>query len=111
MSIKSDYKELVLSVLMMFFSRMGPSEMLASGNLRDWEGYSTAHQIKSEVLLINGRYDEVQDLAVTPWFWKIPKVKWLHLEKSSHVGHFEERERYMQFVGEFLGRGKAAKNI
>ena len=94
---------------MMFFSRMGPSEMLASGNLRDWEGFSTAHQIKSEVLLINGRYDEVQDPAVAPWFWKIPKVKWLHLEKSSHVGHFEERERYMQFVGDFLGSGKAGK--
>lgn len=92
-------------------NRLGPSELLATGSLKDWEGYSTAHLIRSEVLLINGRYDEVQDLAVAPWFHRIPKVKWLHLEKSSHMGHFEERERYMRFVGAFLEIEKAMNEI
>lgn len=87
--------------------RLGPSEILCVGSLKEWEGYSTAHLIDSEVLLINGRYDEVQDLAVAPWFHAIKKVKWLHLEKSSHMGHFEERERHMQQVGAFLGSDKA----
>ncbi|PVI05801.1 proline-specific peptidase [Periconia macrospinosa] len=80
----------------------GPSEFFASGSLKNWEGHSTAHHIGVETLLINGRYDEVQDLAVAPWFHRIPKVKWVQLENSSHMGHFEERERYMQFVGDFL---------
>ncbi|KAF1967819.1 prolyl aminopeptidase [Bimuria novae-zelandiae CBS 107.79] len=90
---------------------LGPSEILATGSLKDWEGYSTADRIKSEVLLINGRYDEVQDLAVTPWFHAIPKVKWLHLEKSSHFGQWEERKRYIKFVGAFLGSEKAMKEV
>jgi pimeloyl-ACP methyl ester carboxylesterase len=70
--------------------------------LKDWEGYSTAHKIEAETLLINGRYDEVQDVAVSPWFKRINKVKWVQLEKSSHMGQFEERERYMQSLSEFL---------
>jgi L-proline amide hydrolase len=85
----------------------GPSELDPTGPLKDWEGHSTAHKIDVETLLINGRYDEVQDVTVEPWFHKIPKVKWIQLEKSSHMGHFEERERYMHFVAVFLGSEKA----
>ena len=37
-----------------------------------------------------------------PFFEKIPKVRWVTLENSSHVGFFEERERYMESMGGFL---------
>lgn len=70
-----------------------------------------AHKINVETLLINGRYDEVQDIAVSPWFREIPKVKWIQLEKSSHMGHWEERERYMQICGAFLGSEKAELEV
>ena len=63
------------------------------------------------VLLINGRYDEVQDITVAPWFMHIPRVKWVQLEKSSHMGQFEERSRCMQFVGAFLGSRKAELEV
>ncbi|KAL9623738.1 MAG: hypothetical protein Q9160_001968 [Pyrenula sp. 1 TL-2023] len=89
----------------------GPSELKSTGNLKDWEGWSEAHKINVPTLLINGRYDEVQDIAVAPWFKHIPKVKWIQLEKSSHMGHFEERPRYMQFVGAFLGSHKAEAEV
>jgi pimeloyl-ACP methyl ester carboxylesterase len=82
--------------------RYGPSELFPTGVLKAWEGYSTAHKIEAETLLINGRYDEVQDVGIVPWFERIRKVKWVQLEKSSHMGQFEERERYMQFVSGFL---------
>jgi proline-specific peptidase len=98
MFVGSPFSKLRLLIL----SRYGPSELFASGPLKDWEGYHTADQISVETLLINGRYDEVQDLAVAPWFHRIPKVKWVQLENSSHIAHFEERERYMQFVSTFL---------
>ncbi|KAI9697147.1 MAG: hypothetical protein M1820_007882 [Bogoriella megaspora] len=89
----------------------GPSELKSTGNLKDWEGYSEAHKISVPTLLINGRYDEVQDIAVAPWFMNIPKVKWIQLEKSSHMGHYEERDRYMQFVGAFLKNKNAELDI
>lgn len=86
--------------------RYGYSEFYATGPLKHWEGYKTAHKINVETLLINGRYDEVTDLAVAPWFHEIPKVKWIVMENSSHIPHYEERERYMQIAGEFLSAGK-----
>ena len=32
----------------------------------------------------------------------VSKVKWVTFSKSSHMPHWEERERYMQIVGDFL---------
>ncbi len=53
-------------------------------------------------LLINGRYDEAQDSVVEPFFREIPKVKWITLEQASHLPMFEERERYMEVIADFL---------
>ncbi|KAJ7662464.1 Alpha/Beta hydrolase protein [Mycena rosella] len=49
-------------------------------------------------LLVNGRHDEAQDPVVAPFFREI---------HSSHMVHFEERERYMQIVGSFLMESRA----
>jgi pimeloyl-ACP methyl ester carboxylesterase len=70
--------------------------------MRNWEGWSKAHLINVPVLLTNGRYDEVQDVSVKPWFDNIATVKWVTFKQSSHMPHWEERERYMELVGEFL---------
>ncbi|KAI1081623.1 proline-specific peptidase [Whalleya microplaca] len=80
----------------------GPSEIVVDGNLKDWEGWKDAHNIQVETLLLNGRYDEVGDLCVEPWFRAIPKIKWIIFEKSSHMAHWEERERFIEVVGTFL---------
>ena len=82
--------------------RYGPSELISTGNLKTWSAVEEAHKIMVPTLLINGRYDEVQDVAVAPFFKRISKVRWVTLEKSSHMGHFEERERFMEIVGQFL---------
>lgn len=37
-----------------------------------------------------------------PFFDKIPKVKWVTLENSSHLPMWEERERYIKVVENFL---------
>jgi len=34
----------------------------------------------------------------------IPSCEWVLLENSSHMPHLEERERYMQVVGDWLAR-------
>ena len=70
--------------------------------MKDWEGWQDAHNIGVETLLINGRHDEVTDVCMAPWFKHIAKVRWVTLENSSHMAHFEERERYMQLCGDFL---------
>jgi L-proline amide hydrolase len=82
--------------------RLGPYEFQIFGSLRDWEGWSTAHNINVETLLTNGKHDQTQDVSFEGWFKAIPKVKWVTFESSSHTAQYEERERYMQIVGDFL---------
>ena len=36
------------------------------------------------------------------FFDNLTKVKWVQFANSSHMAHHEERERFMQVVGEFL---------
>lgn len=44
----------------------------------------------------------VQDTVVQPFFDKIPKIKWMTFEKSSHTPMWEEREKFMEVVEHFL---------
>jgi len=53
-------------------------------------------------LLTNGKYDEVDDSCVKPFFDNLPKVKWSQFSESSHLAHWEERDWYMKVVGDFL---------
>ncbi|KAF2676385.1 proline-specific pep [Lentithecium fluviatile CBS 122367] len=85
-----------------YLTMQGPSEFHVIGLLRSWEGWSKAHLINVPVLLTNGRFDEVQDISMKPWFDKIAKVKWVTFAHSSHMAHWEERERYMEVIGDFL---------
>jgi len=76
------------------------------GSLRDWEGWSKAHLISVPTLLTNGKYDEVIDISVRPWAENIPHNKWVRFENSSHMAHWEEREKYMEVIAGFLvGKG------
>ncbi|KAJ6564480.1 proline iminopeptidase [Mycena capillaripes] len=80
----------------------GPSEFYITGPLKKWTMIQDAHKIIIPTLLVNGRYDEAQDPVVAPFFHEIPHVKWVTFADSSHMVHFEERERYMEVVGNFL---------
>jgi hypothetical protein len=52
--------------------------------------------------MLNGRFDEAQDSAMNSFFERITMVKWVQFAESSHMSHYEERERFMQTVGDFL---------
>lgn len=54
-----------------------------------------------ETLLVNGKTDEVTNLSMYPWFKTIPRVRWVTLG-GAHMSHWEDRDRFMQEVGDFL---------
>ncbi|KAJ7217061.1 proline iminopeptidase [Mycena pura] len=58
-------------------------------------------------LIINGEYDYMADSVCAPFYRSIDRVKWVKFANSSHNPHWEERERYMIVVGEFLDSGSA----
>ncbi|PSR82289.1 Alpha/Beta hydrolase protein [Coniella lustricola] len=80
----------------------GPSELYASGSLRDWTCIPDLKNIKVKTLLINGTEDEAQDVAMQPFFDHIEKVKWVTLDNAAHFSHVDQREKYMKILGSFL---------
>lgn len=86
----------------MYASRNGPSEFAIIGTLKNWTGLGSIPQITAATLLINGRYDEVPDPAMQPFFDGLQKVKWITFENSSHTAHLEETDRFLEVVGSFL---------
>lgn len=70
--------------------------------LHGWNIIKDLDKIKVPTLLLNGRKDIAQDFVVQPFFDRIPKVKWLTFENSSHTSMWEERERFMDVVERFL---------
>ncbi len=71
--------------------------------MKDWEGWSDAHNIEVETLSLNGRYDEITDLLNHAMvLGTYPSRNGFTFENSSHMAHYEARERYMQVCGEFL---------
>lgn len=86
----------------MLSRRNGPSEFYVVGSLKTWNIIPSLHQISVPTLLLNGRYDEAQDSSVVPFFNNIRRVKWYTFAESSHMPHWEERDRFMEIVDEFL---------
>ncbi|KAF5319794.1 hypothetical protein D9611_012853 [Ephemerocybe angulata] len=69
----------------------------------NWTIIGRIHLIRVPLFLITGKEDMVQSYVSEPYFWGVPgKVKWVEFQKSSHVPFWEEREKFMQLVGEWI---------
>ncbi|KAE9379616.1 proline-specific peptidase [Stipitochalara longipes BDJ] len=74
-------------------------------NLGTLAGYSMigeAKKIRNRTLLINGNREIASDAAVRPFWREIERCKWVTMMGSTHAPHFEEEEKYMGIVSEFL---------
>ncbi|KAI3326844.1 proline-specific peptidase [Xylariaceae sp. AK1471] len=87
-----------------YLTMSGPSEFTITGSLKDWSIGDDGSKIEVDTLLLNSVFDEAQDLCIQPWFDTIPRVKWVTLQNSSHMLHWEEREKAMGLCGEFLAK-------
>jgi len=73
-----------------------------TGPLVGWNIIDDLYKINVPTLLLNGRADMAQDFVIQSFFDRVPKIKWLTFEKSSHVPMWEEREKFMEVVERFL---------
>lgn len=69
---------------------------------KTWSITDRIHLIRVPVLLITATDDMIQSYASEPFFWGLKNVKWVNMEKSSHLPFWEEREKYMDIVGKWL---------
>ncbi|KAI9000434.1 proline-specific peptidase [Trametes punicea] len=99
--VKPFPKELKFSLL----QNNGPNSdrsVAISPILDGWTVIDRLHSFDVSTLVMNGHYDIAQDYVTRPWSDNIPNSKWITFENSSHTPFWEEREKYMQVVHEFL---------
>jgi L-proline amide hydrolase len=82
----------------------GPSEFHVIGSIKDWQVKDRLGEIEVPTLLTSGRYDEATPALQETLCEGIPDCEWVLFEESSHTPFAEERERYMQVVGDWLAR-------
>jgi len=82
----------------------GPSEFHVIGSIRDWQSKDRLGEIEVPTLLVSGRHDEATPTLQETLLAGIHGSEWVCFEHSSHMPHVEERERYMQVVGDWLAQ-------
>jgi L-proline amide hydrolase len=82
----------------------GPSEFHVVGSIKDWQSKDRLGEISVPTLLTSGRYDEATPALQEPLRDGIPDCEWVLFEESSHTPFVEERDRYMQVVGDWLAK-------
>jgi pimeloyl-ACP methyl ester carboxylesterase len=75
-----------------------------ANGLNDYNSVDRLHEITVPCLVVNGRYDTAADFTLTSFFKNLPRVKWVKFdsEHSSHTPMWEDRERYIKLLDEFL---------
>ena len=82
----------------------GPSEFHIIGSCKDWQIKDRLPEIRLPTLLVSGRYDEATPALQQVLLDGIAGSEWVCFEESSHMPHVEERELYMQVVGDWLAQ-------
>ena len=80
----------------------GPTEFHVIGTMKDWTIEDRLPDIAAPTLLISGRHDEATPEVVRPYVERVPGIRWVLFEHSSHMPHVEERELCMRTVSDFL---------
>lgn len=82
----------------------GPSEFHVIGSIKDWQARDRLGEIGVPTLVISGRHDEATPALQESLVGGIPDTEQVILEESSHLPFWEERERFMAAVGDWLAR-------
>ncbi|KAK4894344.1 hypothetical protein LTR27_007477 [Elasticomyces elasticus] len=78
------------------------------GHMKDWDITDRLPEITNAtvpggILLMNGKYDFVNDDSVAAWSTEVKAdVEWVRFDDSSHMAHLEEPEKFLAVVVAFL---------
>lgn len=85
-----------------YYTMNGPNEFTIIGNTRYWDVSDQLSEISVPTLVTGGRYDEMTPNVARAIHRGIKGSKLVIFEKSSHLPFWEEREKYIRVVAEFL---------
>ena len=82
----------------------GPNEFFMDGNLRDYDRSGDLHRISVPTLFSCGRVDEAAP-ATVEWYASLTRnAEFTVYENSAHMPYWEETERYISVVANFLNK-------
>jgi proline iminopeptidase len=80
----------------------GPSEFCFDGNLSDWDRVDRLHEIRVPTLITVGAHDELTPACSEQIHERIPGSRLVVFADGSHMTFWEETERYLQVMDDFL---------
>lgn len=87
-----------------YYTMNGPNEFTIIGNTRYWDVSDRLAEIEVPTIVTGGRYDEMTPRVSKDIHKRIRGSKLIIFEKSSHMPFWEEREKYIAVLADFLGR-------
>ncbi len=85
-----------------YLTMNGPNEFTTTGNLTEWDRSDSLADIAVPTLITCGRFDELGPNCAATLDAGIRDSRTVVFEHSAHLAHVEERELYMQVVGDFV---------
>lgn len=86
----------------------GPEEYWVTGTLKDFDPTKRLSEITTPTLLLCGRYDEATPESTSYFQSLLPNGKFVVFEESAHHPYWNEREKFMTTVNNFLEKTRAA---
>ncbi|PSR25223.1 MAG: proline iminopeptidase [Sulfobacillus thermosulfidooxidans] len=80
----------------------GPNEFVVTGTFKDWNRWNDLHHIAIPALVIGGRYDTMDPVALEKMGQMIPKGYSVICEKGSHMAMWDDPETYYPALEEFI---------
>jgi proline iminopeptidase len=99
--VEKTFKDFAMDV---YVPMWGPSEFAYDGNLSDWNRVDRLHEIRVPTLITVGRHDELTPACSEQIQQEIPHSELVVFEEGSHMTFWEEPERYLEVVDDFLQR-------
>ena len=84
----------------------GPNEFFMTGNLRGYDRSGDLHKIAVPTLYSCGRVDEAAPSTVKWYADLTPNAEFVVYENSAHMPYWEETDRYLSVVRDFLERAE-----
>ena len=85
-----------------YLTMWGPSEFYVTGSLKEWSIVDRLSLIQVPTLIYSGLYDEATPATQTVFLKKIPNVRQVLFQNSSHMPHIEEHEKTIDLIRTFL---------
>jgi proline iminopeptidase len=82
----------------------GPSEFMATGNLKNYDRSQRLHELKSPVLLIVGEYDEARPETMKKFQQQIPNSELIIIPDAAHATLSDQPELCIKALRDYLQR-------